>query len=72
MDAWKIHKTEPADYRSRIVVDPKRVPESLAALAETLDYANFKGVIESTDDQRDKLAVYSAFHHDLDRWQTAF
>ncbi len=70
VDAWKIHKTEPADYRYRIVVDPKRLPEIMAALAETLDYANFKGVIASTEDQRDKLAVYSAFHQDLEHWQS--
>jgi len=67
--AWKIHRTEPADYRFRIVVGPRELPAIMSALAASLDYSNFKGVVAATPDQRDKLSIYSAFHHDLERWQ---
>jgi hypothetical protein len=41
----------------------------MTALAATLDYSNFKGVIAATPDQRTKLDIYTAFHHDMERWQ---
>lgn len=67
--AWKIHRTEPADYRFRIVVGADALQEIMSALAGSLDYSNFKGVISARPDQSDKLGVYSAFHHDMERWQ---
>jgi len=66
---WKIHRTSPADYRWRIVIRPEELTVVLHALAMDLDYSNFKGVIASRPDQRDKLAIYSAFHHALEHWQ---
>ncbi len=66
---WTIHRSERADYRWRIVISPRHLADLLAALAAALDYSNFKGMIASTPDQRDKLAIYSAFHHDLEDWQ---
>lgn len=66
---WKIHRTIDADYRYRVVIAPRHLPDLMSALAASLDYSNFKGVIASTADQRDKLAIYSAFHHDLEHWQ---
>lgn len=67
--AWKIHRTEPADYRFRVVVPPLDLPDIMQALAASLDYSNFKGVIASTPDQREKLGIYTAFHHDLEDHQ---
>lgn len=66
---WKIYRTEPADYRYRIVIRSDSMPELMLALADTLDYSNFKGVIASTPDQREKLGIYSAFHYDLEYQQ---
>ena len=67
--SWKIHRTQPADYRWRIVVGPRQLPAIMETLAASLDYSNFKSEIAAKPDQRDKLAIYSAFHHDLEAWQ---
>jgi hypothetical protein len=65
----KIHTTAPADYRYRIVVDKMDWQIIGTALIAAIDYSNFKGVIASKPDQREKLGIYTAFHHDLEGWQ---
>ncbi|WP_043586347.1 hypothetical protein [Geminisphaera colitermitum] len=67
--AWQIHRSEPADYRWRLVVGAGEIAAIFAALSASIDYSNFKSEIACTPGQRDKLAAYSAFHHDLERWQ---
>lgn len=67
--AWKIHRSEPADYRWRMVINSAELVALMAELAQDLDYSNFKGVIASKPDQREKLGIYTAFHHDLENWQ---
>lgn len=66
---WKIHRTEPADYRYRIVIGSEALKGIMVTLAEELDYSNFKGVIALTDDQRDKLGIYTRFHGEMEAWQ---
>lgn len=66
---WKIVRTEPADYRFRMVVSAVSLQSIMQVLALELDYPNFKGVIANTPDQADKLGAYSAFHHDMEMWQ---
>lgn len=68
---WKIHRSEPADYRFRIVVSTAYLQGVMQTLAMELDYSNFKGVIAQTDDQREKLPIYSDFHHRMERFQNA-
>ena len=65
----KVHRSEPADYRFRIIASRGQWEALSAALFASVDYSNFKGVIASTSEQRDKLPTYSAFHHDMERWQ---
>jgi len=48
-----------ADYRFRIIVQHRDLGEIMAALAVSLDYANFKNQIANSPDQRVKL---DAFH----------
>ena len=67
--SWRIFRSEPADYRFRIVIAPDQLAEVMTVLAASLDYSNFKGVIAGTPDQRDKLGIYSDFHHDLQELQ---
>lgn len=67
--SWPIHRTAPADYRFRIVIAPMDLAGVMTTLAASLDYSNFKGVIASTPDQREKLGIYSEFHHDLEELQ---
>jgi hypothetical protein len=47
-----------ADYRFRIMASQQEVFEIMSALAESIDYDNFKGVIAATPDQRDRLDAY--------------
>lgn len=46
--------TPDADYAARIVTDRDTVRIVLAFLADSLDYSNFKGKIDSTTDQHHK------------------
>ncbi len=46
--------TQDADYAARIVTDLETVRTVMAFLADTLDYGNFKGRIDTTPDQRHK------------------
>jgi hypothetical protein len=67
---WKIHRTEPADYRYRMIVTETGLHGIMTTLATELDYSNFKGEIASSGlDQSDKIGVYSHFHHEMERWQ---
>lgn len=65
----KIVRTNKADYRFRIVVTQSQWMAVAYELFQSVDYANFKGVIGLTRDQSDKLPAYTAFHHDMERWQ---
>lgn len=57
---WKIHRSEPADYRWRMVVTRAEVALVFAVLALAIDYSNFKSRIHARPDQRAKL---DAYHH---------
>lgn len=54
---YKIHRSEDADYRWRMVIPGAEAKKLIAALAEDIDYSNFKGVIAKTPAQRDKLDI---------------
>lgn len=47
-----------ADYRFRIMASQREVFDIMSALAESIDYDNFKGVVAATPDQRPKLDAY--------------
>lgn len=65
----KIHRTEPADYRFRIVVTRHQWLSLAPAIFDSVTYHNFKDFIARSPEQYDKLAAYSAFHHDMERLQ---
>jgi hypothetical protein len=46
--------TPEADYAARIVTDRETVRSVMGFLAESLDYSNFKGKIDTTEDQLHK------------------
>lgn len=69
--SWKIHRTEPADYRWRIVLHARQLPALLEALAASIDYSNFKAVIHQTPHQSNKGDAYWDFHATMERWQNA-
>lgn len=50
----RIIETPDADYACRIITDRDTVRFLLRFLADSLDYANFKGMIDATPDQRHK------------------
>ena len=58
-----------ADYRFRIMASQQEVFEIMGALAESIDYDNFKGAIAATPDQRQRLDAYhkvwSTLAHEL-------
>jgi hypothetical protein len=54
----RIIVTEDADYRYRMVGIQADVFLALTALAGSINYTNFKSMIEGTEDQRDKLDAY--------------
>lgn len=47
-----------ADYRFRLIVSQRALREAFAALADGIDYPNFKGEIAERLDQHDHLALY--------------
>lgn len=64
------HKTDPqADYAFRIVVPLKAWVVLSEVLIDSVDYANFKGIVGATPDQRERLPIYSRFHHEMERFQ---
>lgn len=59
-----------ADYRWRIILrDRAEVRELFGVLADSVDYPNFKGVIGTLPDQREKLPAYHDLWHGLMRLQ---
>ena len=46
------------DYCARVIVDQAGLGRIMAALVETLDYRNFKGMIAENPSQRDKGRWY--------------
>lgn len=67
---WTIHRSAPpADYRWRIVIDEQQLCELMVAVAEDIDYSNFKGRIHDTPDQAEKSPAYSNLWHDLHQLQ---
>lgn len=55
----QLHHTPDGDYAWRIVVDQSAENQIMAALAQSIDYSNFKSRIHELEDQRDKLSAYS-------------
>lgn len=64
-----IFRSEPADYRYRLVVNDSEWMNLVFLLFLSVDYPNFKGVIASTPDQRDRYEIYADFHHAMEIWQ---
>ena len=63
-------RTEPADYRWRIVIEDKTpIDKVFQFLVDTLDYSNFKGQIGRTPDQGDKLSIYHGWWDDMYEFQ---
>jgi len=54
----KIHESDLSDYKYRLVVGHDAVRKITSALAETLDYPNFKNKIAETPSQESKLGAY--------------
>lgn len=54
-----------ADYRWRIRLDLGAAGVVLGALAETVDYPNFKSEVACRPDQRGKLSAYHHLWHEL-------
>ena len=54
----KIHQSDYSDYKYRLVVGHDAVRKITSALAETLDYPNFKNKIAETPSQEPKLHAY--------------
>jgi hypothetical protein len=54
----EILETPGADSRFRILVTQQEVLEIVSALAESIDYDSFKGVMAATPDPRHKLDAY--------------
>ena len=54
----EIHESDYSDYKYRLVVGHDAVRKITSALAETLDYRNFKEKIAETPSQEPKLHAY--------------
>ena len=54
----EIHESDYSDYKYRLVVGHDAVRKITSALAETLDYPNFKNKIAETPSQEPKLDAY--------------
>ena len=65
-----MHHTTDGDYAWRIVVGQKEVSAIMAALATSIDYANFKNRIHDNPDQKDKLPAYSRLWSQMLDYQT--
>lgn len=69
----KIHSTPDADYCCRIFVpeaDAEKIIASvMVALGESVDYANFKSMIASSPEQRNKLHHYHEVWAEMDEFQ---
>lgn len=65
----KIHRSEPADYRYRMVLHVGAWRIAAATLIDSVDYPNFKSMVAKSPDQAEKLTTYSDFHHDMEQLQ---
>jgi hypothetical protein len=63
--SWKIHRTAPADYRWRVVIDQADVIAILVNLGEAIDYSNFKSRIHELPDQEEKSSAYGTLWSNL-------
>ena len=54
LQGLEVIETPEADYAARIVTDRETISRVMAFLAADLDYANFKGRIDTTPDQKHK------------------
>jgi len=54
----EIHESDRSDYKYRLVVGHDAVRKITSALAETLDYSNFKNRIAESPSQESKLHAY--------------
>jgi hypothetical protein len=69
---WTIHRSPPpADYRWRIVINRDQLCELMVAVAEDIDYSNFKGRIHQREDQDEKSSAYAQLWHKLYQLQEA-
>lgn len=66
---WDIRRSPANDYHFRIVCDQATVTAILAALAECIDYSNFKSRIHELADQDGKPAAYGDLWSGLHRLQ---
>jgi hypothetical protein len=70
----KRHLTPEADYCSRVFVPEEGSKEVIASIMATLgdsvDYANFKSMIASSPEQRDKLHYYHGVWARMDEYQS--
>ena len=66
-----MHYTTDGDYAWRIIVGQAEVRAIMAALANTIDYPNFKDRIHEKSDQEDKLPAYSRLWSQMLAYQTA-
>lgn len=64
-----ISESPHADYRWRVVLPAGDMEPVWAALAESVDYPNFKSEIAADPDQRDKLPIYHEIWHLLHYYQ---
>jgi hypothetical protein len=55
---WLIMEWPGADYRFRLIVSQRALRDAYAALADGIDYPNFKGEIADRLDQHDHLELY--------------
>lgn len=49
-----------ADYRYRVLCTEEELVRVMIALAQTVDYSNYKNVIDRSPDQKEKSAAYHA------------
>ncbi len=62
----EIEEWPAADYRWRLIVhDPAELGAIFQALAETIDYSNFKSEVGTRPDQRPKLGAYHTLWSNL-------
>lgn len=67
---WDIAESPSTDYRYRVVCDQQAVSATLAALATSIDYSNFKSRVHEREDQDAKSRAYGALWSALYSLQT--
>jgi len=66
---WTIHRTQPADYRWRIIVHEADRAVIFAGRGSAIDYTNFKARIHARPDQREKAHAYGCLWAELHHLQ---